>query len=340
MPYQSICWKVALVFFTVATYGCVSSELNAQATNTFPTSGNVGIGTTSPTATLDVEGRIGLDDGYDHTDLSQNAWGGSHTLAFGAYQGASVPGPSDSTGWFQNSQNAGAYAYGPALMEYVANGGAWNFFIGPASTGVGQNVVWGTSVLTLQRGGYVGIGTNNPSSTLEVDGNVKLTQGSGASLTFADGTVQSTAYTGTCSATGGDYAESVDVIGAKSIYEPGDLMEIDKSSPTAFRRSNEPYSKRVAGVYSTKPGYVGRRQKTSPSQMGEEIPMAMIGIVPAKVTAENGAIEPGDLLVSSSTEGFAMKGTDADKMMGSVIGKAMGSLDSGKGMIEVLVTLQ
>jgi hypothetical protein len=68
--------------------------------------------------------------------------------------------------------------------------------------------------------------------------------------------------------------------------------------------------------------------------------MAMVGIVPTKVTAENGSIHKGDLLVSSSTPGYAMKGTDRNRMLGAVLGKAMGSLDSGTGVIQVLVTLQ
>ena len=68
--------------------------------------------------------------------------------------------------------------------------------------------------------------------------------------------------------------------------------------------------------------------------------MAMVGIVPTKVTAENGPIHRGDLLVSSSTAGFAMKGTDRTRLVGAVIGKAMGPLESGTGVIEVLVTLQ
>jgi hypothetical protein len=35
-----------------------------------------------------------------------------------------------------------------------------------------------------------------------------------------------------------------------------------------------------------------------------------------------------------------MKGTDRSLLTGAVIGKALGSLDSGTGVIEVLVTLQ
>ena len=68
--------------------------------------------------------------------------------------------------------------------------------------------------------------------------------------------------------------------------------------------------------------------------------MAMVGIVPTKVTAENGPIHRGDMLVTSSTVGYAMKGTDRGRMLGAVIGKAMGPLEVGTGVIEVLVTLQ
>jgi hypothetical protein len=66
----------------------------------------------------------------------------------------------------------------------------------------------------------------------------------------------------------------------------------------------------------------------------------MVGIVPAKVSAENGPIRTGDLLVTSETAGYAMKGTDRSRMLGAVVGKAMGRLDEGTGIIEVLVTLQ
>jgi hypothetical protein len=68
--------------------------------------------------------------------------------------------------------------------------------------------------------------------------------------------------------------------------------------------------------------------------------MAMIGIVPTKVSAENGPIKRGDLLVTSSIPGYAMKGTDRSRLTGAVIGKALGNLDSGKGLIEAVITLQ
>lgn len=192
------------------------------------------------------------------------------------------------------------------------------------------------AALYVAHGGNVGIGTTSPGATLEVNGNFKMTSNSGAAITFADGTVQSTAYTGvTC---GGDFAESVDVTGKRAGYEPGDVLVIDPSAPGKFLKAAEPYSTSVTGIYSTKPGTVGRRQSTPKSP--DEVPMAMVGIVPTKVSAENGPIHPGDLLVTSSTLGYAMKGTDHGRMLGAVIGKALGNLDSGTGVIEVVVTLQ
>ena len=74
------------------------------------------------------------------------------------------------------------------------------------------------------------LGQTTPGGGLEVNGNVKLT-GSGASITFADGTVQSTVYTG--ASRGGDYAESVDVNGERVSYEPGDISVIDPIGSTA-----------------------------------------------------------------------------------------------------------
>jgi hypothetical protein len=65
----------------------------------------------------------------------------------------------------------------------------------------------------------------------------------------------------------------------------------------------------------------------------------VVGIVPTKVTAENGSIHAGDLLVTSSTPGRAMKGTDRNRLTGAVVGKALGDLETGTGVIEVLVTL-
>jgi hypothetical protein len=165
-------------------------------------------------------------------------------------------------------------------------------------------------------------------------GNITMT-GEGT-ITFPDGTVQSTAFTGfVC---GGDYAEFVNVTGNRTSYVPDDLLVVDPDTPGRFLKSTEAYSTLVAGIYSTKPGAVSRRQAAAKSP--GEVPMALVSIVPANVSAENGPIKTGDLLVSSSTVGYAMMGTGRQRLIGAVTGKALGPFDSGTGHIEVLFTLQ
>jgi hypothetical protein len=118
------------------------------------------------------------------------------------------------------------------------------------------------------------------------------------------------------------------------------VMVVDPSGRRRMQLSSQPYSTFVAGIYSTKPGMLATPHQMDDPQLAKEIPLAVVGIVPCKVTAENGPIQPGDLLVTSSTPGHAMKGTDRARMLGAIVGKALQPLDSGAGVIEVLVTLQ
>ena len=296
--------------------------------------GSVGIGTSSPGAKLQIEDTPGWVP-YTTYQLQ---------LTTNGYKNADQPPiPVDSAALSFYPANyavggAGSWARTLDIRVRGAADGAYGMgvirlFANPVTSGAAE-----TEIMRVQGNGNVGIGTTAPGAKLEVSGNVKLTAGSGASLTFQDGTVQSTAWTGT--ACGGDYAESVDVSGDRTHYGPGDVLVIDPTAEGNFLKSAEPYSTSVTGIYSTKPGLVGRRQLTDKSHMKDEVPMAMTGIVPTKVSAENGPIKAGDLLVSSSTLGYAMKGTDRSRMLGAVIGKALGHLDSGTGVIEVVVTLQ
>lgn len=186
-------------------------------------------------------------------------------------------------------------------------------------------------------GGNIGIGTTSPSEKLELNGNLKLASGSGYHIVFPDGSVQDHAWDGVLESA--DYAESVDVTGERSSFEPGDLLVIDPSQHGHFQKATKPYSTLISGVFSTKPGALGRSKPRSVPR-DEEVPMAMVGIVPTKVSTENGAIHDGDLLVSSATPNYAMKGTNRKKLTGAVLGKAMGSIESGKGVIQALISLQ
>jgi hypothetical protein len=141
-------------------------------------------------------------------------------------------------------------------------------------------------------------------------------------------------------ANGSDFAESIQVEGQPSDYQPGDVLAIDVRHNGTFVRVADPYSTRVAGVFATKSGVVGSSHALGTEEFRSEVPLAITGIVPCKATVENGPIERGDLLVSSSEAGYAMKGTDRARLPGAIIGKALEPLASGKGVISILVTLE
>ena len=163
---------------------------------------------------------------------------------------------------------------------------------------------------------------------------------------FADGS-----FTGG----GADFAEMIEVSTGAHSVEAGDLLVIDPTRPRSVLRSATARSTLVFGVYSTEPGFVGSEREfdepdpfCSGSALAlthqdmadrfDEVPVAVLGIVPVKASAENGPIHPGDLLVSASTPGHVMR--DERPRAGSIVGKAMGSLAEGRGILTILVTLQ
>ncbi|MGA2624987.1 MAG: hypothetical protein ABSF91_14100 [Bacteroidota bacterium] len=135
---------------------------------------------------------------------------------------------------------------------------------------------------------------------------------------------------------GADFAESIEAIGHPLEYEPGDVLVISQSKNRTVEKSASAYSALVAGIYSTKPGVLATEHHID-DKLDNEIPLAIVGIVPCKLSAENGSIEIGDLLTTSNTPGYAMKATEPK--IGTILGKALEPLSSGKGKIKVLVTL-
>lgn len=93
----------------------------------------------------------------------------------------------------------------------------------------------------------------------------------------------------------------------------------------------------ISGAGGIKPGMImGQRGTAGDGQFA----VALTGRVYCWVDASYGTIKPGDLLTTSDTPGHAMKVTDFTRSQGAVIGKAMSSLDDGKGLVLVLVSLQ
>jgi len=142
------------------------------------------------------------------------------------------------------------------------------------------------------------------------------------------------------SGTGADLAERIDVTES---LEPGDVVEIDPDRPSHFRRSSRALSTAVAGVVSTSPAMTMNNNDLAGNDSGKRSDtrplLALVGQIPVRVTAEGGPIAPGDLLVASSTPGHAMK-AGATVPLGAVIGKALGRLEEGSGMVPMLVMLR
>lgn len=130
-------------------------------------------------------------------------------------------------------------------------------------------------------------------------------------------------------------AEAPAVAGVEAVVgaiAAGDIVIVDPASGGALRRSDRPDDPRVVGI-AVMEGGVTLGVSTAPS--GPQLAIAWTGIVPCHVDATFGAIEPGDLLVSSPTPGHAMKAHDPNP--GTVVGKALDRIDSGTATIRVLV---
>jgi hypothetical protein len=304
--------------------------------------GNVGIGTTAPDFPLDVVSTIdgsqtyalyasgnstinfsaairgdslpatGQGSGVIGVTYAPHGWGiiGLRTGPDGS-GGAGVMGSTDSTSGFSFGVQATASGASGFSIGVFAEAFSPNAYVAQFSSHGGGNIIVGT------QGSYA-----NQRNVFRVDGEGTV---------FADGGFRPH---------GADFAESVAVSGDRGKYSAGDLLVIDPGADRHLGLARRPYSSRVAGIYSTRPGVLGSTHPPDGTVPQNEVPLAVIGIVPCKVTAENGPIQAGDLLVSSGTPGHAMRGTDRARMLGAVIGKAMQPLSSGAGVIEVLVTLQ
>ena len=139
---------------------------------------------------------------------------------------------------------------------------------------------------------------------------------------------------------GADIAELFTVEGSANRYEPGDVLVISRRSDRTVEKSEGSYSTLVAGVYATRPGVVLTEAELDQTSENE-VPLGVVGVIPTKVSAENGAIHRGDMLVTARRPGHAMRATDRSRMLGATIGKALEEFKGpGTGMIRVLVNVK
>lgn len=124
--------------------------------------------------------------------------------------------------------------------------------------------------------------------------------------------------------------------------QPGMVVAIDPSRTGELRVCDMAYDPTVAGIISGANGIgPGMVLKKEGSIADGSHPVALTGRVWAYCDADAaGPINPGDLLTTSDTPGHAMKAADRQRAFGSIIGKAMSPLDSGQGLVLVLVSLQ
>lgn len=172
------------------------------------------------------------------------------------------------------------------------------------------------------------------TETLKLDGEqcaIIVRNAAGAEMIKLDGKV------GDVLLLGADCAEEFDVA-AGEVIDAGTVLVIHDEG--SLRPSTQAYDRRVAGVVSgaggVNPGIVLGRSGVSNNRQ----PIALSGKVYCKVEADSASIRVGDLLTTSAVPGHAMKASDATQAFGAVIGKALRPLESGRGLIPILVALQ
>lgn len=148
---------------------------------------------------------------------------------------------------------------------------------------------------------------------------------------------------------GSDLSEQFEVNQAATVgnqrslasIQSGMVVSIDPANPGELVLSSQAYDRKVAGIISGAGGVkTGMMMGQTGSIADGKHPVALTGRVYCWVDASSGPVNPGDLLTTSSTPGYAMKVVDHQQAQGAIIGKAMTALQQGKGLVLVLVTLQ
>ncbi len=268
--------------------------------------GNVGIGAGNPLSRLSVGA-----DGFAATAIYGESGGaGSGVAGKGGGRGVE--------GWASLGAGAVAGVAGTTIDPATIPGGEI-----PNGAGVfGYGHTYGIRAVATDAGG-TGVYGKGPAWAGDFIGDVRV---SDDLFVGNDVDVQ-----GDISVTGnitGDVSEHVDCSGC----EATDVVVIDPDHDQRLRPSSKAYDSTVAGVISEKPSL-----KIGGSQSEIAKPLALAGLVRVKATTENGPIHRGDLLVTSSKPGHAMRADPDAIKPGMLLGKALEPLSEGDGAIVILV---
>ncbi len=231
-------------------------------------------------------------------------------------------------------------------MSVVASGGNPAFVVDSPSIGIarpfifqGTQVAIGTNVLPSAAANAYALEVGSASGS----GNVLLAN-TGYTLVGASGGAPSTGVlrvNGNVGASGGFRCNQADVAerfpisatNARSL-EPGDVVVVAKDHDQGISLSMQAHDVTVMGVISQDPGVL----------LGVDIEgqtVALTGRVPTKVTLEGGPIKRGDLLVTASKPGYAMKADTEKLQIGMVLGKALEEFTEGEdGTIMARIDVQ
>jgi hypothetical protein len=179
----------------------------------------------------------------------------------------------------------------------------------------------------------------NDSNQFNGDVTIGATGATGTRL-IVNGNVTVSGSITSASVIGATFQDLAEWVPATSDMEPGTVVVLNRDRTNEVMPSNRPYDTSVAGVVSARPGILLGVEGESKEQI------ATTGRVRVKVDASTGAIGVGDLLVTSSKPGHAMKSAPVEiagiqmHRPGTIVGKALEPLANGEGEILVLLSMQ
>ncbi len=117
--------------------------------------------------------------------------------------------------------------------------------------------------------------------------------------------------------------------------QPGDILAVSEGGKSILSRTRTEYNRSVIGVVSGNPTIIinanGKKHKV--------YPVALTGTVLCRIDARQKPLRPGDPIVTSSTPGCGMGGViDSFEKIGTVLGKALDSLEDGIGLVPVFIS--
>jgi hypothetical protein len=345
-------------FFSIANDGRVGSATNTGGSPVFRNlldngSGQMGIGTTAPQESVSIVGGLNVDQDESNNGnlvINNRVYG----ISFGSLAGEGIG--SARTVGAPNRFGLDFYTGGAGIkrMSITSAGLVGIGTVSPATLLDVNGTITsrGTDFILKGRGGGQGNNANNARALVDGGWGTGSIAGGGLLINYAndfgrvvvdsDLRVNGRATVNELEITGGsDLAEAFDV-NAHVPVEPGMVVVIDPNRPGELMLTDVPYDARVAGVISgannLKPGML-MAAKGEMHADGKH-PVALTGRVWTWCDASAGPIKPGDRLTTSATPGHAQRAGDPSAADGAVIGKAMTSLESGRGLVLVLVNLQ